>query len=620
MIKSFFKILLFRFLFLDTVAFYGKDLKKLVSVSREDGGATLVFERLLSRCFSRGDFLLKITLPPHTGIRLLKLSIDYGSGSFEEVHQIHLNLFGRFDTVVHFERPPAGIKICPVETSGKDISIERLVIKRLKGGEVQSAKETISSAVSAFPAEEGSAAVFDPQKSKAVHLPDRFHFAVDKCLYVPDVGFMVVGWFFSPSSRMSITALRFSVDGREISSDLNKMVRFKRKDVYENYKDIYRNMEIDTGYFMLIPFKDKIDGFNRLNLEIFLGEESHSLEMSKQEVEKIPLDMRIVLNKTYELCGHAVSRIKLPHLFEVMHEVFSSKNTGFSENIAPEYRNFGMVSDDPEISLIIPLYGRFDFLKHQLAHFCRDRIFKDRRIEIIYVIDDPQIIEDTLNSCEWIYRLFALPFRLVWYNRNLGFAGANNVGVKIAKGKYVVLMNSDVIPKESGWIEKLHAKFSDLPDAGVVAPTLLYFDGTIQHVGMYSSFRPEYPGLLFNLHYYKGMFLDLSDFPEHIEVPLLTGALMFLRKDDYLKVGGFDESFVFGDFEDSDFCLKMKKLGYKFYILPHVQLYHLERQSQNLITQSMNYRHFVTLYNSYIYTKRVLENGLLEEINREVLV
>jgi GT2 family glycosyltransferase len=87
------------------------------------------------------------------------------------------------------------------------------------------------------------------------------------------------------------------------------------------------------------------------------------------------------------------------------------------------------------------------------------------------------------------------------------------------------------------------------------------------------------------------------------ECPLLTAAVWMLKKSLYESVGGFDPVYVLGDFEDSDFCFKVLELGKTNYIHHGAELYHLERQSQNLV-ESGGWKHNVTILNALTFNKR----------------
>jgi GT2 family glycosyltransferase len=69
-----------------------------------------------------------------------------------------------------------------------------------------------------------------------------------------------------------------------------------------------------------------------------------------------------------------------------------------------------------------------------------------------------------------------------------------------------------------------------------------------------------------------------------------------------LKMGGFDETFIVGDFEDSDLCLKLQAAGYRCVVDPSVRLFHLERKSQ--ASHGVGWRMNLTLYNAWQHERR----------------
>jgi GT2 family glycosyltransferase len=83
---------------------------------------------------------------------------------------------------------------------------------------------------------------------------------------------------------------------------------------------------------------------------------------------------------------------------------------------------------------------------------------------------------------------------------------------------------------------------------------------------------------------------------------VITGACMVMRRSLALDLGGFDESFIIGDFEDADLCLKVRARGLSCAIASDVQLYHLERKSQAAPNQ--NWRMNLTLYNGWVHQRR----------------
>ena len=77
---------------------------------------------------------------------------------------------------------------------------------------------------------------------------------------------------------------------------------------------------------------------------------------------------------------------------------------------------------------------------------------------------------------------------------------------------------------------------------------------------------------------------------------------MLMRRTLALELGGFDEAYVIGDFEDSDLCLRLHAMGLDCAVDPSIRLYHLERKSQ--ATSAQPWRMNLTLYNAWVHERR----------------
>ncbi|MGL5076063.1 MAG: glycosyltransferase family 2 protein, partial [Waterburya sp.] len=235
----------------------------------------------------------------------------------------------------------------------------------------------------------------------------------------------------------------------------------------------------------------------------------------------------------------------------------------------------GSPTENPLVSIVIPLYRRLDFIKVQLATMANDPTIK--QCEIIYVLDSPEQEEELrtflLNHCT----LYQLPVKLVVMECNSGYAAANNAGASQATGKYLVLLNSDVFAQTKGWVLKMAEFYASSPKIGTLGAKLIYEDGSLQHAGMFFA-KTTFPFWL-TLHYYKGLPGNYLLAQKTRSVPAVTGACLMIRKDLYDEVGGLTTDYVIGDFEDSDLCLKCGKLGYESWYFADATLYHLERQS-----------------------------------------
>ena len=259
-------------------------------------------------------------------------------------------------------------------------------------------------------------------------------------------------------------------------------------------------------------------------------------------------------------------------------------------------------SASPRVTLIIPIYGRYDFIEHQLSHFANDADFAD--YQILYVIDDPRISEAVRGSCETLARLYAISFDVLMLTANLGYAGANNRGAKHAEADRLLLLNSDVFPQSTGWLSALLDRQEQEPTGTLLGARLIYEDGTIQHDGMRFSRSPFQNDLWTNIHPGKGLPADLFEQgATPVDREAVTGACLLVTKHHYLAIGGLDEHYILGDYEDSDLCLRARKLGLLVKLVPSVVLYHLERQSQSLVSEE-RWKQELTYYNSWLHTKR----------------
>jgi GT2 family glycosyltransferase len=259
---------------------------------------------------------------------------------------------------------------------------------------------------------------------------------------------------------------------------------------------------------------------------------------------------------------------------------------------------FGAVPNAPTCSVIVPLYGRLDYMEVQVALLARAGF--GERHELIYVVDDPSAAGAATHLADTLFRRFGLPIRLWLQDDNLGFAPACNVGLAMAAGRTVCFLNSDVFGTEPDWLDRLVADLDRLPGVGIVGPLLLFEDGSVQHQGMGYAPLPEFGGWLFPTHPGKGERPEPTG--ELVRQRVITGACMVMTRDLARALGGFDEAFVIGDFEDSDLCLRASGLGVGCAVDHAVSMFHLERKSQ--ITAAEPWRLNITLYNAWLHQKR----------------
>jgi hypothetical protein len=124
----------------------------------------------------------------------------------------------------------------------------------------------------------------------------------------------------------------------------------------------------------------------------------------------------------------------------------------------------------------------------------------------------------------------------------------------------------------------------------------VFEDDTIQHAGLFFR-RPPNTTFWENDHYFKGLHRDAPPACVSRVVPAVTGACMLVDRVLFDEVGGLHGNFVRGDYEDSDFCLRLIESGCENWYVAEVALHHLEGQSYDSAI-----RHHASRYNAWLHT------------------
>jgi GT2 family glycosyltransferase len=230
-----------------------------------------------------------------------------------------------------------------------------------------------------------------------------------------------------------------------------------------------------------------------------------------------------------------------------------------------------------ELSIIIVNYNVKEFLQNLL--YSIQKAAKNISHEII-IVDNAS--DDGSN--EMIKEKF--PRAILIENKdNLGFGKANNIGMKIARGQFFLLINPDTIVSEDTFSKMLEF-FQKTPDAALVGCKILNPNGSLQ-----LACRRSFPGPwtsfckvsgLSTLFPKSSLFarynLTYKDENQTYEVDAVSGSFMMIKKEIYEKTAGFDEDyFMYG--EDLDICYRIQKLGYKVYYFHETQIIHYKGES-----------------------------------------
>jgi GT2 family glycosyltransferase len=157
------------------------------------------------------------------------------------------------------------------------------------------------------------------------------------------------------------------------------------------------------------------------------------------------------------------------------------------------------------------------------------------------------------------------------------FARLNNIAVHGARGEFVCLLNNDIESSEDKWLDEMLSRCSE-PDVGAVGALLAWPSGVVQHGGVVIGSN------LAASHAFKDRVRDDPGYTDLLRVAhqcsAVTAACMLTRRADYEHVGGFDEINFPINFNDVDYCLKLRALGKRIVFTPHAQLLHLESASR----------------------------------------
>ena len=152
---------------------------------------------------------------------------------------------------------------------------------------------------------------------------------------------------------------------------------------------------------------------------------------------------------------------------------------------------------------------------------------------------------------------------------NRGFAGGNNDGVRASRGEIVFLVNPDAL-MDPGCLREVALAFASRADLGILGAKLVDADGrTLLHCGgrVDAAAHCQLDG--------RGE-IDRGQWDSVREVHFVIGAAYAVRRELWDRLGGFDEDFNPCYYEDTDQCLRCRRLGYKVLYWPRVRLIHPE--------------------------------------------
>ena len=215
---------------------------------------------------------------------------------------------------------------------------------------------------------------------------------------------------------------------------------------------------------------------------------------------------------------------------------------------------------------------------------------KDIDVEI-YVVDN----NSTDGSQAAVKKGFP-DVKLIENETNTGFGYANNQALRIMQGRFAVLLNSDAVLKENS-IKRLLAFMTTTPSAGIAGVQLLNDDGSRQNsIDNFPSSETEIFNKSILRLFFPGKYPSKNmSYKDPIEVDSVIGACMMVRKEAIGDVGVFDEDyFIF--LEETDWCFRMNKKGWKVYHVPDAEVFHLSGHSKKRTPWRSQIEYYISLY------------------------
>lgn len=242
----------------------------------------------------------------------------------------------------------------------------------------------------------------------------------------------------------------------------------------------------------------------------------------------------------------------------------------------------------PLVSIIIVNWNSKEDLRECLESFPK---VKYPNHEIILVDNGSRD-----DSVEFVKNNFP-KIRIVRSNKNLGFAGGNNLGFEKSKGKYVLFLNNDTIIVED-FLTPLINFMEEREDVGIVQPKILFHRPNLplhHKINSVGSFLLK-SGFLYHQDY--GMADKKYSYP--YEIFSAYGACFLARKKIIDEVGLFDERY-FAYFEETDLCHRVLLNGWKIMVLPDIFIYHKgAKTAEKLPTAFIQYHSFKNRIFTYL--------------------
>ncbi len=252
---------------------------------------------------------------------------------------------------------------------------------------------------------------------------------------------------------------------------------------------------------------------------------------------------------------------------------------------------------------------------------CVESIFKTgEKLHLEVIIVDNGSWDGSGSEVKKVFPII----HLIENDHNLGFSKASNQGLRKSSGRYALLLNPDTQVKERA-IERLISFMDAHADAGIGGAQLLNSDGSYQNsIANFPSLVTE----LLNKSLLRWLFPKAfpgkeRGYSEPIEVDSVIGACMIIRRQAIEQVGLLDEGY-FLFLEETDWCYRMRKEGWKVYHVPQAEIYHFQGKSAEKDKKRAKVEYYCSRYHFFKKNRGTFQCfflliGLLVKLGVELL-
>jgi len=252
--------------------------------------------------------------------------------------------------------------------------------------------------------------------------------------------------------------------------------------------------------------------------------------------------------------------------------IFTSKPDNSKDPALRKFLEIGSANvtnlkEFPKISIIILTYNQPELLQKNLQAIKSKTTYKNYEIIIV--------TNNTDKNSKMRRFLDSLKNPVYVYDKEYSFGGMNNYGASKSTGDYLLFLNDDVEIVNPYWLESL-LSLSLKESTGVVGGKLLFPNGKLQEAGCIIWRNGT------GWNYGRNANADDHKFNYIRDVDYCSGCCLFVKKQLFDRVKGFDKSYHPAYCEDADLCFTIRKLGYRILYQPLASIVHFEGMTQGV--------------------------------------